>query len=441
MVAAGMVSAASIVGVPEHQGIPVVTADVANASALTDFLYGIGDAVNSASYGLSLSLAAPIRLPFDALAAIAVATQAPESVRPALLSWLVQKYVNPAPSPTPIPIPGFDNELFTYPEAFLNGAAIPLAELLPAWLGPRIVYGLNQISAAINAAFDGAANPLIGQAGADEFYASDIGRVVLAANQAIAAPAWALYDTAYYLGYLPADLEATFESAIRNPSDIPGLVSNLAWDLMSSYGLVGSLLYTFTAPLMTLPGPIGELATNFYNTVTDGLDNALSLLPDRVPLNPFPTPDPEEESQINSLPDTSLQRGISLLSTDVVEEVEEKVEAPAESTGEAPPVAPQDPAPAAGDVDPGAPPAADTDTDTPEVKPGKPVTTKKGNKVRPGDKFTGPAKGDTGKDDDTTAPANDGPVSAPAGPAGPEGGDADGADNAGGAEGDSGAAA
>ena len=93
------------------------------------------------------------------------------------------------------------------------------------------------------------------------------------------------------------------------------------------------------------------------------------------------------------MPDPSLADGaITLLSADPVEK---KVEAP-DSTENTPPVTPQGPAPAAGDIDAAATPATD-----PDVKPDKPETNtmKSGNKVSPGDKFDNQAKGETAKDE------------------------------------------
>jgi hypothetical protein len=89
---------------------------------------------------------------------------------------------------------------------------------------------------------------------------------------------------------------------------------------------------------------------------------------------------------------------MTLLSADPVETVEKKVEAP-DSTENTPPVTPQDPAPAADDVDPAAPPAADPDAS--DVKPDKPGahSVKSGNKVSPGDKFDNQPKGEPAKDE------------------------------------------
>ena len=94
------------------------------------------------------------------------------------------------------------------------------------------------------------------------------------------------------------------------------------------------------------------------------------------------------------MPDASLAvAAMTLPSTDPVEK---KVEA-LDSTENTPPVMPQDPAPAAGDVDQDAKPTADPDV--PEVKADKPAANpvKSGNKVKPGEKFGNKAKGETGK--------------------------------------------
>jgi hypothetical protein len=243
----------------------------------------------------------------------------------------------------------------------------------------------------------------------EAFWASDIGRTVSAVNCAVTAPAWVLYSTAYYLGYLPVNLEATFESALQSPSDIPGLVSNLVYGLLSPVpppsrdgSLFGDLLFYTSQPFTTLPGPIGELANNTVNAITDGVNGLLAQLP--PPISPTLATAVVADVQVepNSVPDASLAaaNAITLPSTDPVEK---KVEA-LDSTENTPPATQQDPAPAAGDLDPAAKPTADPDV--PEVKPAKPAVdpvkpaadpVKSGNKVKPGEKFGNKAKGETGK--------------------------------------------
>jgi hypothetical protein len=420
LVAAGVVSAASIVGVPENRSLAVLNIDVANASVITDALYGLGDAVNGVASGVALTFDGAFSLPFDAVTAIAIATQNP-SLSPNLLSWLVQRYVNPSDA----------YPYYAYPWAIKVDSIEPLAGLLPFPLGPNgmdsglIINAVNQIADAINNVLSGLPSSVPGVFATDAFWASDIGRTVVAANLAVVAPVWMLYNTAYYLGYLPADLEATFESAIQNPSEIPGLVSNLVYGLLSpSYGLLGDLLGNVTAPFTTLPGPIGELATNIVAAISNGVDNLLSLLP--APISPTPFPSAiqslqfaERSVEANSLPQPSLDvpGGITLLSADVVE----KKVAATDSTLNTPPATPQDTPPAAGDVNPDQTPVGDTDAT--EVKVDKPVTdtVKAGNKVSPGDKFDNQAKGETVKDDGTAASIPGSDVVAAGDAAGPTG--------------------
>jgi hypothetical protein len=142
LVAAGVVSAASLGGVSENRSLPVLNIDVAKASVITDALVGFGDAVNGVASGLALASDAGSSLPFDAFTAFAIAAQNP-SLGPNLLSWLVQRYVNPSDN---YPLP------FTYPRAIENDSIEPLAALLPVG-SDLIINAVNQIS-------DGSTTPL-----------------------------------------------------------------------------------------------------------------------------------------------------------------------------------------------------------------------------------------------------------------------------------------
>ena len=427
LVAAGVVSAATIVGVPENRGIAAIDADVANASVITDLLYGLGDAVNAAASGVAYAFDGVFSLPFDAVSAIAIAAQNP-SLSPNLLSWLVNRYVNPA-----------DSYLYwSYPWAIKDASLEPLAGLLPG--GQFIINGLNQFADAINNTLAGLLpDPGSGADATDAFWGSDVGRIVVAANQAVTAPVWMLYNTAYYLGYLPADLEATFESAIRNPSQIPGLVSNLVYDLLSpTYGLLGDLLNNITAPLRTLPGPIGDLSTALVQGIGAGINDLLSLLPTPISPNPFPSalrgaPLADESAGVTSLPEASLAvtGGVSLPSADPIEK---KLAATGSDLNTSLDTL-QDAPPAADDNAPDATPAAD-DADGTEVTADKPLTNtvKSGNKVSPGDKFVNQiksalAKGETVKGGTTTSTPADGvTAAAPEGPTAPQTGETEGAE-------------
>jgi hypothetical protein len=409
VVAAGVVSAASLGGVSENRSLPVLNIDVAKASVITDALVGFGDAVNGVASGLALASDAGSSLPFDAFTALAIAAQNP-SLGPSLLSWLIQRYTNPS-----------DNYLpDTYPRDIKEFSIEPLAALLPVG-SDLIINAVNQISDAINDALSVLPSSDPGVLATDEFWASDIGRTVSAVNFAVTAPAWLLYSTAFYLGYLPVNLEATFESALQSPSEIPGLVSNLVYGLLSPApppspdgSLFGDLLFYTSRPFTTLPGPIGELANNTVNAITDGVNGLLAQLPPPVSPTPFPSALATAEVadvqvEPNSVPDASLAvaNASTLSSTDPVEN---KVEA-VDSTENTPPATPQDPAPTADDVDQDATPPADKDV--PDVKPDKPAVdpaklavdpakpaadpVKSGNKVKPGEKFGNQAKGETGK--------------------------------------------
>jgi hypothetical protein len=427
LMAAGVVTAASIVGVPENRSLPVLNIDVANASVITDALVGLGGAVDDVAYGVALTLDGAFSLPFDASATVALAVQNP-SLGPSLLSWLVQLYANPADA----------FPYITYPWLFKVNTIEPLAALLPYPLGPNgvddglITNAVNQLADAIGNALAGLPSPGPGVLATQEFWDSDIGRTVLAANYAVTAPAWMLYDTALYLGYLPASLEATFESAIQNPSEIAGLVSNLVNGLLSpTSGLLGNLLDDASLPVTTLPGPIGEGAANVVTAISDSIDNLLSLLP--PPISPTPFPSAAQSVQVADVQDASPAAAgdTALLSADPIEKKD--------STDNTPPATPKDSAPAAGDVDQDATPAADTNA--PEVKTHKPVTNtvKSGNKVRPGDKFDSHVKGekagdagdkDSGTGTTATPPGSgDAPAGGTAAPTEPQAGGTDGADS------------
>ena len=322
--AAGVISTGALVA-PDKAALPAISADVANASVITDALYRLGDVVVGGAYGYAITQDAGSSLPFDVATAFAIAAQNP-SLAPSLLSWLVNRYVNPSD----------DYGFFTYPSDFKDFSLEVIASALPFPLGPAgadpglITNGANAIANAINGFLSGVLpDPTGGLAATDAFWATDVGKTVVAANLAVTAPVWALYSTAYYLGYLPADLEATFESAIQNPAEIPGLLSNLVYGLVSSDGLVGDLIANFSAPLRALPGPIGVLADNVVASLNAGIDNLLSVLPAPIEPTPFPSAaanvnrvaDTTTERQVTSLPDPSvtLDNVVTLNAPDPVE--------------------------------------------------------------------------------------------------------------------------
>ncbi|KQY08166.1 hypothetical protein ASD37_09520 [Mycobacterium sp. Root135] len=306
--AAGVISTGALVA-PDKVPLPVVSADVANASVITDALYRLGDVVNGAAYGYAITQDAGSSLPFDVATAFTIAAQNP-TLAPSLLSWLVNRYANPSYDY------GYPSEsgYFTYPTYFREYSLEVIAGALPFPLGPAganpglINSAANAIGQAVGGFLSGVLpNPAGGLAATDAFWATDIGKTIVAANLAVTAPVWAFYSTAFYLGYLPADLEATFESAIQNPTEIPGLLSNLVYDLVASDGLLGSLIQDLSAPLRALPGPIGVLAQNVVASLNAGIDNLLSVLP--APIEP--TPFPSATSNVNRVADTSAERQVT----------------------------------------------------------------------------------------------------------------------------------
>jgi hypothetical protein len=99
---------------------------------------------------------------------------------------------------------------------------------------------------------------------------------------------------------VPGDLEATVESAIQDPTEIPGLLSNLVYNVLDpnlGSGLLGNLARDIAKPFFYLPSPIGEsapgaqdgLAWNLYNGFVDTVSNLLSNLPAPITPTPFPS--------------------------------------------------------------------------------------------------------------------------------------------------------
>ena len=412
LLAAGVVSAASIVGVPENRDLPTVHVDVANASAVTDALFRLGDAVGGVDTAVALPFYAALSLPFDATAAIAVAAQNP-SLTPSVLSWLVQRYVNPSDA----------YGRYTYPWSFKVGFIEELASVLPYPVGQNVVDAVNQIADAIGGVLAGLPNSDPGTVAANAFWYTDIGRTVQAASYAVTAPVNALYDTVKFLGYLPANLEVAVEAAAQDPSKIPGLLSGLVYRLASpSNGLLGSLMYYATSPLTSLPGPIGELATNIVKAVSNGITGVLSQLP--VPIDvprhlatEVSAPSEATTVEASSVPTASLAvaGGITLKSVDPVEKKSETTDSTVSSAQDtavsAPATTPKDPAPASTSAETDAP---KTGVDTSVADP-----VKSGNKVTPGDTFDNAGKGGTVKDNGATVSGAD--AAAPGGDKVPSG--------------------
>ena len=236
---------------------------------------------------------AAISLPFEATLAVMAAAQHPE-LAPNVLSYLVQRFVNPAVGPP----------IAAYPWETEQAFAV-LATLLPYPLGPSATQpGLvNQARLAFADVF----NSVLGQlpdpmpgydAVQDVMNDTVLGGTVVAGQLAVRAPLYMAWNAVNYLGYLPANVEATLESAVARPDQIPGLASNLVYGLLSPdarVGLVGQLLDNAVDPFTWLPKPIGQstnpkvgLANEIRTVIDDATNGILSVLPKPVKPSAFP---------------------------------------------------------------------------------------------------------------------------------------------------------
>ncbi|MET0475463.1 MAG: hypothetical protein ABW001_12600 [Mycobacterium sp.] len=295
LLAAGVVSAASMTSIPAHRSIDI---DVANASAITDALYGLGQGVGVASSLVGIHVDAAISLPFEATLALMAAGQHPE-LAPNILSYLVQRFVNPAVGPPINAYPWYTEQTFAV-----------IASLLPYPLGPSATDPgfVNEARLAFADAFNSVLgqlpDPLPGFAAVnDVMHDTLLGRSVVAGQLAVRAPLYMAWNTVDYLGMLPANLEAAFESAIQTPNQIPGLISYLVHGLLSpdpTVGLLGRLLDNVVDPFTWLPGPIGYssdtqvgLANQIRNLVVGVMNGLLSVLPTPVRPSALPAVDPQ----------------------------------------------------------------------------------------------------------------------------------------------------
>lgn len=298
VLAAGVVTTTSVANLPGPQRLPSVSIAVANASAVTDAVYGLGDGVGFLTSMVGIHVDATVSLPFEATLVALAAAQDP-TVAPNVLSYLVQRFVNPA----------VGDPIHAYPYDTEQAFAV-LATLFPYPLGSSVTEpGLvNEARLAFAAAF----NSVLGQlpdpipgydAVRDVMTDTVLGGTVVAAQLAARAPLYMAWNIANYLGYLPANLEATFESAIADPGQIPGLTSNLVYGLLSpdpKVGLFGQLLDDVVHPLTWLPAPIGQstnrtagLANEIRAGINDTTNGILSVLP--APVKPVAAQDPPAE--------------------------------------------------------------------------------------------------------------------------------------------------
>jgi hypothetical protein len=266
-------------------------------SFVTDILYDLGDVGNATTNGALIAADLVLGMnfyidntdfgsgvPFNPAFAALIALQQPDQIG-SLLSYVVQLYSNPAESFT---------ALSTYPWYFKSFVLEQYANVLPAPLSQAVVDAINGVAEGINNVLKALPDPAAARNSMADLYSTDLGNAVYAAQAAIQAPVQIVGDFAYWASYVPGDVEASFESALRDPSEIPGLLSYLAYTVLDpdlGDGLLGNIAASIDRPLLYLPGPIGGpagLAANAYNSFVDGVNYLLaSVLPTPVTPTPF----------------------------------------------------------------------------------------------------------------------------------------------------------
>ena len=304
---AGMVATApAIVGAGPESMRSLSNAGVQPASFVTDVLNNAGSVVSAAASAVLIGTDLVLGLnyywddadfgwgvPFNPVFWAAAFSDNPRSA----LSYLLQTYLNPSdnyvdPSNTTIPY-------YAYPWYLKNDVILQLVNVLPAPLAAPITQAINNVANGINHAFANLADPTPAITAMWQLYNTPIGRLIYAAQDVIALPVTLAAAVTYYLAYLPADLEATFESAIQHPADIPGLLSHLVYGALDPdlyQGLLGNLTYNLVKPLFFLPPPTGDsgfgtrdgLAWSLYSHFVDTVNHLLSYLP--TPITPTPLP-------------------------------------------------------------------------------------------------------------------------------------------------------
>ena len=283
ILAAGVVTASAFVGGPAQREIPTVSVDVVHTSAVTDALADAGQVVEVLNSLVGVHVDASISVPFEATLALLAAAEHPE-LSQSILSFLVHRFVNPATG-DPIHAYPYDTEL----------TVSRLAELLPYPLGPGpagpglINEGGVEFAALFNSVISQLGDPMPGyEAVQSVMNDTVVGGIVVAGLLATRAPMNMTWNAANYVGYLPANVEATFESALARPEQIPGLVSNLAHGLLSpdpSVGLLGKVVNNAVDPYTWLPAPVGYApgAPGLANAVRDVIATVVNAMLSTLP--------------------------------------------------------------------------------------------------------------------------------------------------------------
>lgn len=251
------------------------------ASLITNALYSFGDAVDGATRVITDPIYGAVSLPFNAVLTLVSSLRNP-ALTASVLSYITQVYLNPT----------FYNggyaEDITYGLAEIGGA---LPNPLGAWSSGLV----NGIAGGIGSVFNFLPDPVAGGDVFEANFSEVLGRAVWAGREVLTIPLDLIWDAVSYLAYLPADVEGSLESALRNPREIPGLISNLVQGAIGPNGLLGWVVYDLIAPLQFLPAPIGDrwdgtpgLVSNVVNAVLNVYQHLLdAILPNPVSPTPF----------------------------------------------------------------------------------------------------------------------------------------------------------
>lgn len=281
LLAAGVIAATPTVVAPVvHHAAPAVSsAAVQPVSFITDALNGLASLVDVGTGLTEAGVKGVAGLPVYGAAAL-VESLTHLNLAPSVLSYITQLYLNPALGGSLM------SQLFDEGRHF--------AALLPYPLGPSgtkggiLVDALNGTASTIGNVFTALPSVVQGEARVTGFLLdTDPGRLVLAAGQAILSVVQAGNEVVSWAAHLPAVLEASLESAIRKPGDIPGLVSNVVNGVLGPYGLVSIVARTLAVPLFLVP-VIGTGVQKFVLNVVDNLTGFVArLLPAPVQPTPF----------------------------------------------------------------------------------------------------------------------------------------------------------
>ncbi|BBY27868.1 hypothetical protein [Mycolicibacterium sediminis] len=208
------VATAEIASVP---GEPrTVTVDVVNASMTTNALRSFGTGVEVLSSLVEIHVDATISLPFEATLAVLAAARHPE-VAPNVLSYLVQRFVNPS----------VGAPIYAYPWETEQTVAL-FATLLPHPLGPSatdpglVIRAGNAFADVFDSVLGLLPDPLPGyEAVRDVMSDNSIGSAIVAAQQLVRAPLYTAVAVVNQLGNLPLRVAEAVESTAPAPGLAP----------------------------------------------------------------------------------------------------------------------------------------------------------------------------------------------------------------------------